>query len=270
MANKCEIDKEFEGVRCRIDKRIVLVWIFPIISLIIGFFLIFILLYSSTEPDIGIFSIGASLQIFSLLLFIVAIFIALTFIWFILRYRSINYIISTNEIVINEGVINKKRTVIPYNQIQNMHIRRPILYRLMGLAYVEVETAGISHGFVEGFIPGVANADEIVKELLVRVEKYRKTSSIVKSYDREILSKILNELKEINKTDNGQIKKQTDFKGPTQSDKEKEEGKSEKSVLEKKNICLPVEKAPPDELGDTELMSDVLRELTDLKKKIEK
>ncbi|MFH1448731.1 MAG: PH domain-containing protein [Candidatus Micrarchaeota archaeon] len=274
MVNKCEIDKEFEGVRCGVDKRIILVWLLPIFTAIVGFWVVFALLYFSTNQNLSVFGLGKTMETISVLAMLMALMAVPAFVWFMLRYRSINYIISKNEVVINEGVINKKRTLIPYNQMQNIHVRRPLLYRLMGLAYIEIETAGISSGFVEGFIPGVRNADKIVKELLTRVERFKKgPEGLVGTYEREILLDILREIRSIKKeSPEPERKGEAGESGALRSEiakiLDKEETKV-RQISKRGNTCLPVDKAPPDRLGgDVQLMGDVLMELKGLRKKL--
>ena len=62
------------------------------------------------------------------------------------------------------GVIHKMEVSIPYQQIQNVNIRRSLVDRMLGLCHVGIETAGNSNGTrqvidtmtsSEGYLPGL-------------------------------------------------------------------------------------------------------------------
>lgn len=62
------------------------------------------------------------------------------------------------------GVIHKMHTSIPYQQIQNVNIRRSVIDRMFGLSHISIETAGNSNGArqiaesttsSEGYLPGL-------------------------------------------------------------------------------------------------------------------
>lgn len=63
------------------------------------------------------------------------------------------------------GVIHKMQTSIPYQQIQNVNIRRSMIDRMLGLSHLSIETAGNSNGArqiaesnttSEGYLPGLS------------------------------------------------------------------------------------------------------------------
>lgn len=250
MANVCEVDKEFEGTKCSVDKRIILVWLFPVALMILGSWVILAFLYYNFSIKLfGLDLISEILMAFLLALLIIGI---PSFIWFYLRYKAMSHIIARNEIVINEGVINKKRTVIPFVQIQDIYVRKPLLYRLVGISRIEIQTAGDvpERGTPEGILPGISNAEEVVKDLLERVRQIRKFPETVKTEDHELLSNILNELKALRES-------QTQAAEPKAKEEAKrkyiEEGESLKqeifnilSEMEKERLegALPPKKKP--------------------------
>jgi membrane protein YdbS with pleckstrin-like domain len=247
MANVCEVDREFEGSRCSIDKRVILIWMLPVAAAVLGSWILFSLVYGSSGTRL--FGIGTTLEIFLWLLSALALFGIPAFIYFVLRYKSITYTVSGNEIVINEGIINKKRTVLPFMRIQNVYVRKPLLYRLLGMAYVEFETAGSMRGVPEGVIPGIANADEVVKDILNRVKEIRVPPS-PKGYDKELLNKILDELKAIRKGGSGekQAPMTSDLRAEIARILEASSETGESKVFGTASIVLEDEKKNPEEL----------------------
>ncbi|MCX6777288.1 MAG: PH domain-containing protein, partial [Candidatus Micrarchaeota archaeon] len=198
MAKKCELDKDFKGTQCGIDSRIILVWFLPIILFIVGFWAFLAFTYYS-DPKLSILGLGSAVEIYAILALLLLLFGIPSFIWFFLAYRAIKFTISDDQLVIQEGVINKKRTVIPYEKIQDINLHRPLLYRLAGLALIEIETAGVSGHSPEGSIPGVANADQIVKEILAHVQVFQTPHSSKQEQESDVHEAILSEIRELRK-----------------------------------------------------------------------
>lgn len=78
--------------------------------------------------------VGISLAVFAVLTAVVA--------W--LRYRSFTFFIDEEnaEFVLSEGIINKSRTVIGLEKIQQVSIAQSLLQQLVGVHAVEIDTAG--------------------------------------------------------------------------------------------------------------------------------
>lgn len=68
-----------------------------------------------------------------------------------LRFR---YGVGTREIVIESGVLNRQRRVIPFDRVQDIDIEQRFLARLFGAAKVRIETGGA--GKNEGDLDGVS------------------------------------------------------------------------------------------------------------------
>lgn len=59
----------------------------------------------------------------------------------LIRYWSLRYRFGSGEIVVNEGILNRKERHIPYTRIQNIDITQGVLMRAFGVAEATVETA---------------------------------------------------------------------------------------------------------------------------------
>ena len=79
-----------------------------------------------------------------MILTIIALLIS--FIWAKLTYKNYRFGLTSKTIRIEQGVINKKYVDIPYNRIQNIDIYQGLLARLLGLATLQIQTAGYSQG----------------------------------------------------------------------------------------------------------------------------
>jgi putative membrane protein len=62
----------------------------------------------------------------------------------VVRYRSVSYRVTPDEIIIDEGVVEKTHRVIPFRRIQNLRVEQGLGHRLLKVATVQVETAGSS------------------------------------------------------------------------------------------------------------------------------
>ena len=94
----------------------------------------------------------------------VAALIGLAFaflIWW--RFR---YTVGAGEIVIESGLINRQRRVIPYDRVQDIAIERRLLARLFGTAKVKIETGGSAAD--EGNLDMIALADAYALRDVIR------------------------------------------------------------------------------------------------------
>jgi membrane protein YdbS with pleckstrin-like domain len=116
-------------------------------------------------PGLLLFTLVVNPVIFvaGLVAYFVIIFISAEII-----YNSFRY--SADEIGFQKtyGVIHKMQVSIPYQQIQNVNIRRSFTDRMLGLSHVSIETAGSSNGAKqiaesqttsEGYLPGLSLED---------------------------------------------------------------------------------------------------------------
>ncbi len=102
---------------------------------------------------------------------LVAIFgitIGLSYWW----YRNYTYELTDTVFKKEYGILTKRNTGIPYERIQNVDIVAPLLYRIFGIAQLNIQTAGGSSylSVSEGRLPGVSKqtAIELQAELLKR------------------------------------------------------------------------------------------------------
>ncbi len=60
----------------------------------------------------------------------------------VLSWRRFTYEMLPGEIIIEQGILGRKRRVIPFDRVQDVAIERPLLARLIGTARIRIETGG--------------------------------------------------------------------------------------------------------------------------------
>lgn len=68
-------------------------------------------------------------------------------------YRQYKFMLDEHAFYVRRGIFFIREAVIPYRQIQNVEISRPYLYRLIGLAELDLTTLGNSIEHEPGFNP---------------------------------------------------------------------------------------------------------------------
>ncbi|MFB6100447.1 MAG: PH domain-containing protein [Candidatus Nanohalobium sp.] len=63
-------------------------------------------------------------------------------IWFYMVWRNYEFEVTEDTFDIRSGVINRQKREIPLKRIQNVDVRRNIIHRILGIAKVNLETAG--------------------------------------------------------------------------------------------------------------------------------
>ena len=60
----------------------------------------------------------------------------------LLDYKNYTYTFDEFDLIIKRGILDKKETSIPYRQIQDVNIERPLTYQILGLSKLTFSTAG--------------------------------------------------------------------------------------------------------------------------------
>ncbi len=86
---------------------------------------------------VTIFAIGLAA-----LLFLAILFFILGFIIAILEYKTYSFTLEEFSLVMRQGILNRKEDSVPYRQIQDVNIERPLIYLVLGLSKIIFITAG--------------------------------------------------------------------------------------------------------------------------------
>lgn len=184
-----------------LDSRVKWVWFIPtIVALGILWFVVCTSIFIFSSDD---FVFGMSKTLFSIV-FLVALFSFVgvpVYLYNHIEFMSFTFELAEHEFIIRQGVLTRHTTVIPYNRIQNVNTARTLLERLLGLATLQIETAGSNPSMSEGILPGVSRKDELIHEIMQKVERIKKarisSDGSVKS-EQEMLGQILKELVALN------------------------------------------------------------------------
>jgi len=189
-----------------LDPKLKWVWFLPTaVALVILWLITSLVLFFLSSDELAF---GMQKPIFSFVLLIaLALFAGVPiFAYNHLEFISFTYELTENEFIIRQGVITRLTTVIPYNRIQNINTSRTLLERLLGLASLQIETAGTNPSASEAVLPGVSKKDELISEITQKVEFIKKIKvndgsnggQLAKS-ELEVLGEILKELQALNK-----------------------------------------------------------------------
>lgn len=84
----------------------------------------------------------------------------------VLGFRKKGYAFREHDLIFQYGVIATNTKIIPYNRIQHVALHEGLIARYLGLAQVEIYTAGVHSGDIK--IPGLLKDDaERIKQLLM-------------------------------------------------------------------------------------------------------
>ena len=91
---------------------------------------------------------------FNYLITLIVIMFSVLSVFFIrLRFKKIGYIFRTHDAIYKSGLISETTTIIPFNRVQHVALHQGFISRKLGLASIELFTAGGSSSDIE--IPGL-------------------------------------------------------------------------------------------------------------------
>lgn len=105
--------------------------------------------------------------------------------------RNFSFQLTTTNIIIQQGVLSKRRDSIPFSRIQNISIKSGFFDRLFHLSTISIETAGSSFGVMrglgrskvgssaEGVIPGQKDPTLIERKIRELIKKHSGSPSPV-------------------------------------------------------------------------------------------
>ena len=93
----------------------------------------------------------------------------------VLSYFYFQYWITNDELIIHSGVLSRKQRHIPLRRVQNVKMNESFLHRILGLARIQIETAGDVEA--EGVLDSVS------------LKQAQEIKEIIKSYDQKEITK---------------------------------------------------------------------------------
>jgi len=176
-------------------------------TLLVFFLLIFPFVFLGLIPELG--------------WLYVAVFMAANMLWLIpvllafvpAYYRSLEYELLDDEVMVRKGVITKTVDVVPYNMITNISIKRGPVDRWLGIGGLAIHTAGYSQSSAaEASLVGLVEYEAIHERILSAVREHRaggpkpamEGASLEEASATDLLARILEELQALRRNLNGQ------------------------------------------------------------------
>ena len=120
--------------------------------------------------------------------------------------KNLKYILEEDRIIIHKGILTKLQKNIPYRAITDFVLHRSLYDRFLGIASIRIQTAGQSQnptGY-EGNMAGLIKWEELHRSLRNKIKSLHPSSEALGltekeplPSDKEVLQKILDELKAI-------------------------------------------------------------------------
>ena len=121
-----------------------------------------------------------------------------------LYYRSIQYEIHDDEIIVYSGFLSKSVKHVNFRNVTNMELKRTLFDRLLGIGSLSIQTAGSGAVTPEEKLAGLDNVQEVYQYLAQQLRDYRSdsvtpsTSNSVNTLNNQQISiQILRELRAI-------------------------------------------------------------------------
>jgi len=111
-------------------------------------------------------------DLFLLLPALAALFAVAAYLLICITYDHFTYEFTDKALVIRSGLVTRKTVLVPFSRIQDIRCERSLAERLIGIATVDIETAG-SQVSDEIVLQGIANKDDFVQTLVASVESSR-------------------------------------------------------------------------------------------------
>ncbi len=120
-------------------------------------------------------------------------------------YRSLEYRILEDEVIVYVGVWTKSVKHVPYRAVTNLEIKRGPFDRMLGLGTLEIQTAGRSgQTGAEQSLVGLANVQEVYETVSTALRRFKGAMAptqaefeAVSMTEAEVLSALLDEVRAI-------------------------------------------------------------------------
>ena len=99
-------------------------------------------------------------------------------------FQKKGYVFREHDAIYKSGLISETTTIIPFNRVQHVALHQGFISRKLGLASIELFTAGGSSSDLE--IPGLLLADaQIIKNLVSQKINPPKKEKVIKPFSNE-------------------------------------------------------------------------------------
>ena len=162
-------------------------------------------------PVIVIFVIGSnrSASWTDYIVYGVVVIAILSMVIAIIAFFRFYFHVENDELVVEQGILNKKKTTIPFDRIQTINIEQNLIHQFFKVVKVEVDTAGTDKSEFSFDALKMDMAEQLRAIILTRKSKLKKVSSesqeiaaVIEEPSREILKVEIPQLIKIGLTEN--------------------------------------------------------------------
>ncbi len=195
----------------KVNSRVKYVFISEAGLLLAGLWLLVMMSYLIVHPEERMIeSVPNGLVLFFALAVFSIIVLAATFVWAELYHQSIDYLFGEKELVVEKGIIGRKKTTVPYDRIKEVRVLRSgihLIDQIFGVATLRIETGEKKSGEIT--IPGIIDPEETIRAMMNRThvakpQEQQQTPASAEAApiasDKKLLFEILEELKAIRKS----------------------------------------------------------------------
>ena len=152
--------------------------------LLFNFLLLFILIIGGFSTLFYFKKDAFSNSTWILILVVVLVFLAGLIVFTKLSFNKKGYAFREHDTIYKSGLISETTTIIPFNRVQHVALHQGFISRKLGLASIELFTAGGSSSDLE--IPGLLLADaQIIKNLVSQKINPLKKEEVVEPFSNE-------------------------------------------------------------------------------------
>lgn len=118
-------------------------------------------------------------------------------------YRSLEYRVLEDEVIVQAGVWTKSVKHVPYRTVTNLQIKRDPFDRMLGIGTLDIQTAGRSgQTGAEESLVGLSNVQEVYETVSTALRRFRgamaPTQAEVEAFsEAEVLGALLEEVQAI-------------------------------------------------------------------------
>ncbi|MFO7695707.1 MAG: PH domain-containing protein [Anaerolineae bacterium] len=88
--------------------------------------------------------------------------------------RSIQYEFGNQDLLVRRGIITRSESMVPYQMVTNVEVKRGPIARALGIGSLKVHTAGYSQqAQAEASLNGLSNWEDIRQRLLDRIHQHQ-------------------------------------------------------------------------------------------------
>jgi membrane protein YdbS with pleckstrin-like domain len=89
-------------------------------------------------------------------------------------YRSLQYEIHDDEVIVRAGVITKTVKHVPFRTVTNVEVKQGPFDRLFGIGTLKIQTAGMSgQSGAEESLGGLSNFQQVYDQIATELRRYR-------------------------------------------------------------------------------------------------